>query len=100
MQTYINLPNPQKESLQFNQYLYNNNIVLQQSKYWILIENKYILKQLVVFSLLPRKYLIECNHLEVIDLFTILSAYKEKHVYINKDKDKSIPNRLHLHIRL
>lgn len=100
MREYKNLPHPSKEPEAFNQYLKDNNEVITENYYWILIENSFIENQLVLFLLSAKSYFSELNELELRNLQMILHHYKDKHIYINADKDKSVPNRLHLHIKL
>lgn len=100
MRNYSDLPNPAIDTEGFNQYLRDNNKVLFDCSSWILIENSYIPNQLVLFSALNRMYLSDCLTAELESLADILQDYNGKHIYINADKDKSVPNRLHLHIKL
>lgn len=101
MRTYIGLPNPDIEPIKFNNYLIQNNEVVADSNYWILIKNSYIDNQLVLFCKQPIKYLTELdwNSFKQLKLFLEKFA-KGKEVYINADEKKSVPNRLHLHIKL
>lgn len=101
MRKYKNLPHPTKQPEKFNEYLINNNkVVIQHLFDWILIENSFIENQLVLFAKRSVQYFNELNELELKSLQVILYPYKDKHVYINADKDKSVPNRFHLHIKL
>lgn len=97
---YIDLPDCEKEVEKFNEYLLKNNEVIENGKYWLLINNKYIKKQLVCFLKLNKKYLTELNIEETLELYKIIEQYKDKHIYINADKKKSIRNRLHIHIKI
>lgn len=97
---YIDLPDPDNDPDGFNNYLISNNKVVNKLHDWIVIENKYIPKQLVIFCLQPKSYIYQLNEREWLALRSIMFIYASKHVYINSEKDKSIPNRLHLHVKL
>ena len=98
MRKYKNLP--KIDSLEFNQYLRDNNILVLETEYWILIRNSYIDNELVCFIKSFKRYLYEADANEIMELFEILKTYKKKGCYINADNDKSVGNRLHLHIKL
>jgi hypothetical protein len=93
-------PNPNRRPDEFNQYLVDKNEIVQYRGNWLIIENSFIKNQLVVFCLDNVRYFHELWEEDLVVLQNILRRYKDKHVYINADKDKSIPNRLHLHIKL
>ena len=97
---YKDVPDPEKEPMEFNTYLAKNNEVVYEGRYWILIKNSYVKNQLVLFSTESKvRYLSQLSYPASFELFAILLAFAEnKSVYINKDEDKSIPDRLHLHI--
>lgn len=100
--TYKDLPDANRELVPFNQYLRENNIVVKETPYWILIKNSFINNQLVLFTKLNKRYLYEVYNVSeaYAELIDYLEEYKHNHIYINADKDKSVPNRLHLHIKL
>lgn len=100
MRDYKNLPNPETQIEEFNQYLRDNNLVLDENRSWILIRNSYIENQLVLFSKLNRKYFYEITHSELDDLSDFTLTYWNKHIYINAEKDKSVADRLHFHIKI
>jgi hypothetical protein len=98
---YKNLPNPTTEPKEFDEYLRKNNELILETDFWILIKNSFIENQLVCFSKNPYAQGIgDLLKEELIDLQNILSAYQEKHIYINALENKSIPNRFHVHIKL
>lgn len=98
--TYKNLPNPDTQIEEFNEYLLNNNTVINEGTYWILIQNSYISGQLVLFAKQPRKYLHDCTADELQEMVNMLADYCKHYMYINADHNKSVPNRLHIHIKL
>lgn len=100
VRNYKNLPDPNKKVKEFNQYLLDNNKVIGEYIHWILIKNSYIKYQYVLFCKLNRKYLGDISVAESMELHDILSLYKGKEIYINPDHLKSVPDRLHLHIRI
>lgn len=100
MTTYENLPHPSFERVKFNKYLRDNNEVLTSCKSWIVIKNSYIENQVVIFSTQDKKYITELSPLELVEMTKMLLPYRGKEVYINSDANKSVPNRLHIHIKL
>ena len=99
MRKYKNLPNPQKQVREFNRYLLDNNKIIKNTKYWVLLKNKFIKNQLVIFAKIDVKYLVDIEHKHFESLKEILKPYKKHRVYINSDKEKSVVNRLHIHIQ-
>lgn len=95
---YKNLPNPNTQIEEFNEYLRKNNELIRETKNWILIKNSFIPNQLVLFNKNNLKYLSEISIDEFVELKFILKDYDEKKFYVNAAKDKSVPNRLHIHI--
>ncbi len=100
MRKYKNLPDPQKQVREFNRYLLNNNKVIENTKYWVLLKNKFIKNQLVIFAKMDVKYLNDIDQQHFESLKKILEPYKKQRVYINSDKEKSVVNRLHVHIQI
>lgn len=104
MRTYNNLPDATLESEAFNQYLRDNNEVITENIVWIVIRNSYIKDQLVAFCKFPVKNISEYKDIDYLSkesaFYWIFEEYSGKHIYINADKDKSVPNRLHIHIKL
>lgn len=97
---YKNLPNPNTHIEEFNEYLRKNNKLIRETKNWILIKNSFIPNQFVLFNKNNLKYLTEISIDEFIELKFILKDFEEKKIYVNAAKDKSVPNRLHIHICL
>lgn len=100
MRDYKNIPDPKLDVKKFNLYLVNNNEVVFFSAKWIIIKNSYIEGQLVCFCLDNVAYYGDLDEVALYGLKRILQEYKDNHVYINATKDKSVPNRFHLHIKL
>jgi hypothetical protein len=102
MRNYKNLPNPEIEVEEFNEYLRKNNEVIFENNSWIAIKNSYIDNQLVIFCKFNVKYITNLTNNALVDLRLVLSGTNTagKHIYINADSDKSVANRLHLHIKL
>lgn len=117
MRKYKNLPHAIIEPEAFNEVLRGNkpltlgsgetlyNEVVEEVDNWIIIENKLVLKevkQLVLFCKLPVSHMAELiNHQSALnELATLLSKYSDAHVYINRNRHKSVNNRLHFHIVL
>jgi len=94
------VPHPFKAPYRFNNYLRQNNRVLNENTNWILIKNRFIDNQLVCFAKLEITELKQVSRAAYLDLVDIIDKYKDNHIYINSIKDKSIPDRLHLHIKL
>lgn len=109
------MPNPAEKPEAFNQFLRDNNRVVRESDYWLMIENSYESTkdniQYVVFCKLNVKdmdeYYIHLLQTETFsdreDMFAevimILAANNNDNVYINAIEDRSIPERLHIHIK-
>lgn len=106
---YENLPHPIHEPEKFNQYLRDNNIVVLELEYFLIIRNSYIKKQNVAFCKLPVSDLEEVLYLlgsskEALQDFTadfisIFMAYQKRNIYINAKEDRSVPDRFHIHIK-
>jgi len=97
---YVDLPDPIKEWEEFNSYLREKNLVFCENEYWILIKNSYIDDQHVLFCKLPFSSVYEINNDMMKAMLDILGPYGCYHWYINACKDRSVPNRLHIHIKL
>lgn len=107
-----NLPDPITECEEFNQYLRDNNKVVREGEYWILIENSYIPNQHVAFCKLPVRdfddYMLHALESQVysdkedllFEPIMLFAANNNEHIYINATKDRSVPDRLHIHIKL
>ena len=111
---YKDFIDPKKYPEGFNEYLRNNNVVVEESEYWIIVNNSFIKGQLVAFSKLPVADAKELYAADVVllsgrpnfqvrteailELGKILSTYPDKKVYINALEDRSVPNRWHIHI--
>lgn len=110
MREYKNLPHPTKEPEAFNQYLRDNNEVLAETDYWIVIRNSFIKDQLVAFCKLPvatfQEYALSWTdtvkerNLMLCEPYSIMGMHKKDYIYINAEVDKSVPDRLHFHIKL
>ena len=100
MREYKNLPHPTDEPEKFSQYLRDNNEVLHEGDFWILIRNSYEEDQLVLWLKRPAEYMGEIFMFEWADLDTYFKIHKDNYWYINNRSRKSVPNRLHLHIKL
>lgn len=110
MRKYKNLPHPSREVEAFNQYLRDNNEVVGELDYFLIIKNSYIPRQFVSFCKLPVKDLKQLFDYteDKSDLWNKVRneflahfiTYGDKHIYINEPKDKSVPDRFHLHIKL
>ncbi len=104
MREYKDLPDPTLEPEKFNQYLIDNNKVVKDTIVWLIIENRYIEGQLVAFCKYPVKDIAEYRDINYpskdIAFIWLFEYFSGKHIYINADKDKSVLNRLHFHIRL
>jgi hypothetical protein len=102
--TYNNLPDPTEFPEEFNQYLRDNNKVILENLMWIVIQNKYIENQLVAFCKYPISNIHEYEQIQYpsrdLAFYWLFKHYSGKHIYINADEDKSVPNRLHFHIKL
>ena len=97
---YKKLGVPSPEDIEaFNDYLRENNEVLEETEDWILIKNRYIDNQLVLFSKRVAE-LHELGGFELGEMADILKKYKHGMWYRNAVEDRSIPDRLHLHIKL
>ena len=94
------VPSPTREPLAFNEYLLLHNEVLWVSEHWILIANSYIEHQAVMFAKRNVRYIHQLKQKELADMADILKEFKGKKMYINSEKDKSIKNRLHIHIKI
>lgn len=99
MRNYKNIPHPD-EIKAFNEYLKENNEVVYQNRHWLVIKNRYIKKQLVAFIKTKRHFITDCTPSELTSLAPIIKKYKHNHIYINSAQEKSLPNRLHIHIKL
>ncbi len=107
MRKYNNLPDPTNEPEAFNQYLRDNNEVVEEIPLWIIIKNSYIKDQLVAFCKLPVKTMLEYTTKtpatmseQYANFIALFLVYEGKHIYINADKDKSVLKRLHFHIKI
>lgn len=113
MRIYKNLPHPKKQAEEFNQYLRDNNDVVKETDLWIVIENSYIKDQRVAFCKLPVRdakeyfmYAMKTDSPDTIyfnllrEFAIIFMAFNGKHIYINSDQDKSVPDRFHLHMKI
>lgn len=110
MRKYKDLPDPIKEPEKFNQYLRDNNRLVLELNYFIVMRNSYIEGQNVAFCKLPVADLVDAlyqldgdeKELEkfTADFISIFMAYPGRKIYINANKDKSVPDRFHIHIKL
>lgn len=105
--SYNNLPHPTKEPEAFNQYLRDNNEVVQENAFWIVIRNSYLKHQLVAFCKFPVGKAADINDVIKAPLLSryqaflwIFTEYDDHHIYVNKLKDRSVPDRFHVHIKL
>lgn len=92
------VPSPNNAE-EFNQYLRDNNEVVLENNCWILIENSYIENQLVLFCKENMKTFSSLTPMATKELLKIMDMFNDKHIYINAHKDKSVPDRLHIHIK-
>lgn len=86
-------------SAEFNQYLRDYNNVIFESRYWLIIENSYIMNELVCWhKTVGVEYIWHLGWKSFYEIQQILRHFQEYKVYINSNVDKSVSNRLHLHI--
>ena len=96
----IQPPDPIEKWGEFNVYLRTHNEVIKDNANWILIENSYIPGELVLWSVWPYTDIADLSPQSLLSLPEMLEPYRDNYKYINANKDKSVPNRLHIHIKL
>ena len=102
MRAYNPPPPPPEQVQKFNQYLEEHNEVLDENNDWVLIKNSYEKNRLVLWYKYNARYLIELDDIALIRLRNIIenNYLESKKMWINADKDKSVPQRLHLHFKI